>query len=746
MKRKIIKALFLGLAVGVSAQQLEEKQIEEVVVYGSRMSVNQKELPQKIEVIHSKDLENTMAGDITDYLKKLASVNVVQYAHGFSYVNVRGFAPNTYHGSNSIQPETSLLINGRPAGTVNLAVIDRNSIDRIEVLKGPSAAMYGANTMGGVVNIITKKTKGALKGKAFASYGSFGTTEIGTNVGGRVSDRVDFDFAGTFFNRAQDYKIGDNNWLRDTFKWRNSIITAKDWETLETDDSIYDGERRTPTKMQYVSSMLRFGYKINEDWRIDVIGENYTTTKLTTLGDMRVLKNDRGERGYNTGEISVSGKIKSHNLLAKAYISNEKSKTFVYMNSKLEEIPQYLSYQSSVNFKGLQLKDEFSLNDKLRFAVGTDYNDAQTELRYWNAPSVATGGVAKERAASSPSGRIKNIGVYALGHMKFLNDFLILNPSFRVDFVDYSMVKSFGLEERTNIRNEKKTIYSPNFGVQLNFTKALSLHGNIGKAFRYSVANQLAGYFESFTTGANTKINITMGNPDLKDENSVTWDIGLKISKPKKGYHFDVTYFNTKVNDKIITQQDASKKGTTWTSLNGEEYTINTYQSYINANYSKISGVEFDAHYDFGVFNNFKRSYKVFANATKMIKYDDYVKNINNPSQPDTSTKSRHIADFSMGIGFEYDDFKHWNFRISTRYVGKRNYVNYNDSVNPSKFRSQSVEYPPHMTIDLVAGYKFLNHHQISLRVSNLTDENYYEIRYQPMPGRFTSLRYTYNF
>ncbi len=748
MKKHLFSAILtLGVVSFLQAQTQErEKEIDSIVVTGSRMLLQPKQLPQKIEVISSKDIELTMASDITDYLKKLTSVNIIQYPHGFSYANVRGFAPNTFHGSNSIQPETSLLINGRPAGTVNMAVIDRNSIERMEVLKGPAAAMYGANTMGGVINIITRKTTGAIGGKGYLGYGSWDTAEAGVNVGGNLTQKLDFDFSGSFFNRGSNYKIGKNNWLRNAFDWQKSTITALDGTTYQTDDSVYDGIVRDFTKMQYVSSLLRVGYQFSKDWRVDVLGENYTTTLLNSLGDMRTVNRDRGQRLYNTGEISLTGKVNKHHIAAKAYISNEKSRTNTYFNAAtLKEVPEYMSYQSSVDFWGLQLKDEYKLNSNIRFLLGADYNDSKTELRYWNAPTVATGNIPQERAASSPNGSIKNLGIYAQTHLTLFNNLLIVNPSFRVDFINYSMTKSFGLESRTAIRDEKKTMYSPNLGLQLNVNKYISLHGNIGKAFRYSVANQLAGYYEAFTTTKPAQINLTLGNPDLKDENSLTWDAGIKISNPKKGYHFDVTYFQTKVNDKIITKQDPTKVGTLWTALDGNQYKIASYQSYINSNYSKISGLEFDGYYDFGVFNHFKKSYKVFFNATKMFEYDDYIANIN-PALPDTSSKSRHVADLSFGGGFEYDDFKNWNFRISTRYVGKRNYVNFNDTTSPTKYRSQPVEYPPYMTVDVVVGYTFYKHHNFSLRVSNLTDENYYELRYQPMPGRFSSLRYTYKF
>lgn len=125
MNKKIIFAFLLGSTLSVTAQEVKE--IEEITVIGSRISVSQKDLPQKIEVIQKKDLENTMANDITDYLKKLASVNIVQYPYGFSYANMRGFAPNTFHGSNSIQPETSILINGRPSGMFKIIIFKSSS-------------------------------------------------------------------------------------------------------------------------------------------------------------------------------------------------------------------------------------------------------------------------------------------------------------------------------------------------------------------------------------------------------------------------------------------------------------------------------------------------------------------------------------------------------------------------------------------------------------------------------------------
>ncbi|MBB3837003.1 outer membrane receptor protein involved in Fe transport [Runella defluvii] len=744
LKQRLLGLCFLiTLSLNLNAQVIG---LDTVTVSGTRMFLKKNQVPQKIEVLSSRDLELTPANDIADFLKKLAALNIVQYPHGFSYVNVRGFAPNTFHGSNSIQPETSVLINGRPAGTVNLAVLDRGSIDRIEVLKGPSAAMYGANTMGGVINIITKKSQDKIGGKAYVGYGTWNTLEVGADVGGKITPKLDFDLAGTFFNRGDNYKIGKGNFFRNAFGWRNSTVTALDQTTLDTPDDVYDGVVREYTQMQNYSIMARLGYQISKNWRIDAMSQGFATNKVYTIGDMRTTTRDQAERKYNTSEVALTGKVGKHSLLAKAYISKEYVGTLPFVNATTgQEFTPYKSYESSVDYKGFQLQDEVKISEQFRLAFGTDYYTAGTDLRYWNAPTAATGNVPQERASSSPNGLINDFGIFAQGYASVFNNRLILNPSFRTDFVNYAMTRSFGLEDKTNIKSESKTIYSPNFGAQINLTKALAIHANVGTAFRYAVANQIAGYFETFTTTNPVRVNVTLGNPDLKNENSLTWETGLRFGKAEKGFYLDATYFNTKVDDRIITISDASKVNTDWQALDGKTYKVASYRTYANANYSKLSGIEMDGYYDFGAINQFKKSYKLFFNATKMLAYDDYIKSTD-PASPDTKSKARHVADLSLGGGFEFDDLKRFSVRLSGRYMGAREYVNFNDVVSPQKFRSQLVTYPPYLTLDLVANLTIYKKHTVSLRVNNLTDENYYELRYQPMPGRNTSLRYTFRF
>ncbi|HMF58927.1 MAG TPA: TonB-dependent receptor plug domain-containing protein, partial [Vicinamibacterales bacterium] len=136
--------------------------IERMVVTGRRMETRLSETPQKIEVVDAQDIERSVAADVTDALKKNAGVEVVQYNGVLSGIGIRGFRPEI----SGINKRSLLLIDGRPSGVTNLATLLLDNIDHIEVLKGPASAVYGASAMGGVVNVITRQSRGPLKGGA----------------------------------------------------------------------------------------------------------------------------------------------------------------------------------------------------------------------------------------------------------------------------------------------------------------------------------------------------------------------------------------------------------------------------------------------------------------------------------------------------------------------------------------------------------------------------------------------------
>ena len=156
---------------------------ESLVVTGRRVETRRSETPQKIEIVGAEDIERSVASDITDVLKKNAGVDVVQYNGVLSGVGIRGFRPET----SGINKRSLLLIDGRPSGVTNLATLLVDNVDRIEIMKGPASSVYGASAMGGVINVITKHSRGKVLGSGRAAYGSFARIGAG-RPGRRQSD------------------------------------------------------------------------------------------------------------------------------------------------------------------------------------------------------------------------------------------------------------------------------------------------------------------------------------------------------------------------------------------------------------------------------------------------------------------------------------------------------------------------------------------------------------------------------
>ena len=133
-----------GLALAMSAAFAEETPtgsvtLESVVVTGRRTESRLEDTPQRIEVIGKTDIETTPVRELTDLLKKNSSVDVIQYPGNSSGIGIRGFRPE-YSGINK---HSLLLIDGRPAMSTNLSLVNLDQVERIEVLKGPASALYG---------------------------------------------------------------------------------------------------------------------------------------------------------------------------------------------------------------------------------------------------------------------------------------------------------------------------------------------------------------------------------------------------------------------------------------------------------------------------------------------------------------------------------------------------------------------------------------------------------------------------
>jgi outer membrane receptor protein involved in Fe transport len=129
---------------------------ERVVVTASRYGQAPLDSPSTISVITSDAIRMSGAIDVSDLLRRVAGVDVMSMSAGQPEVSIRGF-------NRELNNKVLVLIDGRSVywdfiGTTQWRSfpIVLDEIERVEVIRGPGSAVYGANAVTGVVNIITK--------------------------------------------------------------------------------------------------------------------------------------------------------------------------------------------------------------------------------------------------------------------------------------------------------------------------------------------------------------------------------------------------------------------------------------------------------------------------------------------------------------------------------------------------------------------------------------------------------------
>ncbi|MEW5931681.1 MAG: TonB-dependent receptor [Gemmatimonadota bacterium] len=735
-------ALAVAAALPGAARAQQEPRattLDTVVVTTKRYPALRTELPQKIEVIGQRDLERTPADELADVLKEQAALDVIQYPGLLSGIGIRGFRPEF----SGIAKHTLLLIDGRPAGATNLATIDLNSIERIEVLKGPASSLYGSSAMGGAVNLITRRSTGAFGGSASLAYGSWQTLDLSARAGGAITPRLDADFGVTRFARGADYRVGEGNLLRG---WVGSEEAVKLLSPTESErvPERGDGAVRPNTQYAYGSGNGRLGWRFSDALRVDVRGEAFRADDVETPGDLYV-EGDPGQRKNlerRTGDVALSGAWRGHTPLLRAYAGDELTD---YFDTYAPD--PYVSFTSETATRGVQLQDAVRLGAHA-LTVGVDYNFAGETSEVFTGASQAA-------APYSPDAATRSTAAFAEGRIALPAGFSGTLGG-RFDRVALE-IRETPLRPDVQPDEETFSVFNPSAGLQYAAAGGVRLHGTVGRAFVAPDAFGRAGL--SVQRNAAGVATIAVGNPELDPESSVTWDVGVGLERTALGLDADVTYFDTRVDDRITSVRASFPAAARPVSAAGDP--VGSVSTYVNAQEARMSGVEWRLGWDLGAFAARRYSLRLFANATHYLEREETARSVQvdaarfagrtdfRPEEvagalvfgADTERQIRNVAGATVNYGVEWDDLRRFSTRLTGRYVGGRTDQDFTDFT-----RVSDIEYPAFMTLDLVSTLRLADRYAVSLLVDNLTDENYYEKRGFNLPGRALRLRLTADF
>ncbi len=483
--------------VQLSPAQEEEYKLEEMVVTGTRTETLLKDAPVRTEIVTMDKIQTSGAKNLYEILDKGLIPNVWVETSctncNFSSIRMQGLESGY----------TLLLFDGQPifstlAGVYGLRQITPENIERIEVVKGASSALYGSSALGGVINIITKEpTRDKPMLHAFASYGDYNTYDAGGTVSIRKGNLAGMVTAQKHENDYVDATgpQGEPDGYTDKVEQNNDYIAVK------THYYFMDDKQRITLSGRSLHEFRRGGKIVG--WPDDPTTPEDESTR--GIGDpmdpdAEHITTDRKEYGLGYRGIFSAGNILEFNFINTGHerlATNEERPFFseetIYLWDLIYSHPFF--GESHILTMGVNYKDE-----KLDQIINWDVQDPMTA---------------------------ETTGVFIQDEIK-LGRWFTLVPGIRYDDIDSTLASDSAI--------------SPRLATKMDITEGLIFRASGGKGFRvpYLFAEDL------HLCSAAPLIYV---DPGIKPEESWSYSAGLAYTGERVS--FDLNLFRTDIKDKI---------------------------------------------------------------------------------------------------------------------------------------------------------------------------------------------------
>lgn len=579
-----------GLAFAEEALPLYT--LDAVVVTATRTENDVKNVPASTQIITSSDIKKSGATNVRDAITDFANITMTKKVRGGGHeIIVRGMSTD----------KSLIMVNGHRvaneadgSGLGNANALDRinvDNIEKIEIVKGPSSALYGSEAMGGVINIITKGSKEAEvrtglvnSSEDFTNWWHLDSGEIrkfSATLDMRFNkirrDGDDTDFLSDSFGTAQTYNFNANYHFND----HNYLNFYVDHYTQNLKRDLYT-HKRDNIKVDFPEEMASgLGQKsmTGEGSMEDALANYHYKQQTYGLSwNGKTARNDWQIQAYLSkfdweSDIRYSGKWFKGHVPAGSNPMTEPMwdrifKGFMEGKSGI--------YKNDVNVNSNKIfviegRNSTKINDNHRITYGAEYikntvkgTNFGDDNRFGvtHIGSVSKNGVPKEISE-------KEIDTYAA----YLQDEINYGKWFIVPAIRYDHHENFGSHT------------SPKLGLTYKANDMFRVKANYGKGFK---APTIQNLYCKLVTNMEQAGTITVNpNANLRPETSDSWDVGVEKEWGK--ISTSLVYFDTKLENMITTEKIA-------------DYTYR----YINVGNVRVKGIEHTLGYELNPMWKFK--------------------------------------------------------------------------------------------------------------------------------------------
>jgi len=457
--------------------------LEKIVVTPSRFETSDSDVSKAVTVIDSDTIAASNAESVPDLIKGETGVEIKNILSNgkTAIVDIRGFGETA-------PLNTLVLIDGRRTNQIDLSgadwsQININSIDRIEIVRGPQSVLYGDNAVGGVINIITKSGAGKKP-----------TVGVGYKGGSYIYREFDASIEGgsPFLDYYSDLTQSSTNGYR----------VNNDLEVIDATASI------TAKPSPYLHIRTEGGY--HKDWygqpgalspaNLNALGRTGSTAPYdrAKTEDYYVMASPETYYRSDNGKVTFSGDC---------IVRGRRTASLFYYTGG--------STQRNDHIKTFGLTPKISVeNDILNmantFLLGLDYYAARDAITSVSGAARTTVIIEK-----------KTLGFYATDSINLTPSFTI-NGGGRIERAYFDFLQG---EVNQNDTKRRPTEFAIEAGANYKYAERSSIYANYSRSYRFPVIDE---WFSSDYVFAGTLIPGMGLNADLVPQTGNHFEVGIR--------------------------------------------------------------------------------------------------------------------------------------------------------------------------------------------------------------------------
>lgn len=462
--------------------------IPQLLITPNRYETPAEKVGRSVDVRGNDEIEAAQASDATRALQTVPGLRMFDLggpgSPGVTPIEIRGFRTSgtqlLFNGMKLSDPSS---ISGTYEQFFSYLLLD--DIDSVEVLKGGAGVLYGSDSQGGAVNLISRtpsdgwNTGLKLEGGSFNTFQESARLGYGSQRGGIL---------GAVSREDSDGLDAHGNYENTT------LATIADYDVI-------------PGKLR-ISPVFRMIDATNDLNSSPTPGPNGTI-----VPDQDTEKNKVDARGALVG-ISADYKVNPWlNSIARVYYNNV-DREFFFDFSGFESRSKFQG--DALNLDLQNIADVSQLNSKVTLGLEYERQGVKTD----------TDGLLDDESREQQA-------VYLFDQTGFFDDLLTISGGGRLTHIG-------------NIDKNVSTLEAS--GVLKVPPTGGALHSSIAQAFRAPTLFETNGDVIDFNTGQ----VVGVGNPNLDEEQSTSWDVGYRQPLFNNKLEADVTYFQTDAQERIL--------------------------------------------------------------------------------------------------------------------------------------------------------------------------------------------------